>query len=272
MSTCTERAFRAVQAGPPLAVWTCGQRSLAAQLAGRYLPATATRGQILTPAVASQLVDSFTRPGDLVADPAAGPGVLLVEAASAGRRRAGLTASQAEADLARANLTRALTALQRERAMVRQGDERYPQAHLDECVGQVQLAATRLPEPAAVSGQTAGGSVLGSLRGPAYETALGQLLTGCAALLSPEGTLAVVAASPVTGGVLSDLPGLVIRVAARAGLAYIQHIVAITALIRDCRLFPYRADGVFAPLGTPRDHLDVLVFSRLRPAAEPETR
>jgi len=272
MITCTERASGTVPAGPPLAVWTCGQRSLAAQLAGRYLPATATHGQILTPVLAAQLVESFTQPGDLVADPAAGPGILLVEAASAGRRCAGLTASQTEADLARANLARALSPLQRERATVRQGDERYPQAHLDGCVGQVQLAATRLPEPAAVSGRAAGGSVLGSLRGPAYETALGQLLTGCAALLSSEGTLAVVTASPVTGGVLSDLPGLVIKVAARTGLASIQHIVAITALIRDSRLFPYRADGVFAPLGTPRDHLDVLVFSRLRPAAGLEAR
>jgi tetratricopeptide (TPR) repeat protein len=61
MITCKERVSGTVPAGPPLAVWACGQCSLAAQLAGCYMPATATRGQILTPAVASQLVDSFTQ-------------------------------------------------------------------------------------------------------------------------------------------------------------------------------------------------------------------
>jgi modification methylase len=262
MITCTERASGTVPAGPPLAVWATGQRSLAAQLAGRYLPATAACGRILTPALARQLVDSFTRPGDLVADPVAGPGVLLVEAGAAGRRCAGLAGSQAEADLARANSARALTPRQCESIRLRQGDERHIHAHLDDCLGQVQLAATRLPEPAGTGGGLPASGVLGTLRGPAYEAALSQLLAGCAAILHPEGTLAVVTTSPVTNGVLTDLPGLVVRVAARVGLAYIQHIIAITALIRDSRLLPYLADGVLAPLGPPRDHLDVLVFAR----------
>jgi hypothetical protein len=94
------------------------------------------------------------------------------------------------------------------------------------------------------------------------------MLAGWAVLAQPGGTVAVVTTSPVTGGLLTDLPGLVIRLAARAGLAYTQHIIAITALIRDSRLFPWLADGVSAPVGTPQDHLDVLMFTRLRPANE----
>jgi modification methylase len=87
MSTCTQLP---VPAGPPLAVWACGQRSLAAQLAGRYLPATARQLALLTPEIARHLTEAFTRPGDLVIDPLAGPGILLAEAAAAGRRAAGL--------------------------------------------------------------------------------------------------------------------------------------------------------------------------------------
>jgi hypothetical protein len=155
---------------------------------------------------------------------------------------------------------------------------------LDQYHSKAALVATRLPAPAppagsdpppagsdpvpTVDGDPAVTRWLGSLRGPAYETALGQMLAGWAVLPRPDGTVAVVTTSPVTGGVLTDLPGLVIRLAARAGLAYTQHIIAITALIRDSRLFPYLADGVFAPLGPPHDHLDVLIFTRPRLAGE----
>ena len=263
------RTLLPVPAGPPLAVWACGQRSLAAQLAGRYLPTTACQPDLLTPEVARHLVEAFTRPGDLVIDPLAGPGILLTEAAAAGRRAAGLITGDRDVDLARANLVKALTAGQLRYAAIRRGAEQHPGVFLDQHHGQAALVATRLPAPApAAGGDPAVSCWLGSLRGPAYETALGRMLEGWAVLARPGGTVAVVTTSPVAGGVLTDLPGLVIRLAARAGLGYTQHVIAITALIRDSRLFPYRADGVSAPLGTPHDHLDVLVFTRLRPAGE----
>jgi hypothetical protein len=59
----------------------------------------------------------------------------------------------------------------------------------------------------------------------------------------------IVTASPVSDGVLTDLPGLVVKAAARAGLGYTQHIIAITALIRDSRLMPWEPDGEHGPLG-----------------------
>lgn len=265
MITCTYGtpgdAGQAVPAGPPLAVWACGQRSLAAQLADRYLPATTAYGQAFTPDLARQVIAGFTSPGDLVIDPIAGPGVLLVEAACAGRRSVGLTAAQRELDLARANLAKALTATQLQTARVHRGDELHLTCHLGELAGCAQLLATRLPEPIRPGADPAG-SVLGLLRGPAYEAGLERFLLGAATLLRPGGTVVIAATSPVTDGILTDLPGMVIRLATRAGLAYIQHIIAVTALIRDSRLLPWPADGVFSPPGAQRAHEDVLVFTR----------
>lgn len=258
--TASSAARQAVPAGPPLAVWACGQRSLAAQLAGRYLPATATRRPFLTPALASQILDAFSRPGDLVADPIAGPGILLAEAAAAGRRCVGLVAGQADADLVHGNLAKALSPGQLRLAQLRQGDERHVGTNLDEHHGQVQLIATRLPGPG-----TSDTSALGPLRGLAYENALSQVLTGCTVLLRPGGSFAVVTVSPVSGGVLTDLPGLVVKAATRAGLSYTQHIIAITALIRDSQLMPWEPDGEHGPFGEVRAHEDVLVFTRPRP-------
>jgi modification methylase len=114
------------------------------------------------------------------------------------------------------------------------------------------------------------GSVLALLRGPAYESALERVLLGCAALLRPDGTIVVVTTSPVASGTLTDLPGLVIRVAGRIGLAYIQHIIAVTAQVKDSRLLPWPGDGVLGTLGADRAHEDVLVFTRRTSTTGPE--
>jgi hypothetical protein len=98
------------------------------------------------------LIEALTRPGDLVIDlvidPVAGPGILLAEAVAAGRRAAGLISGDREAELARANLVKALTPGQLRYAAIRRGDEPHPGVFLDQYHGKAVLVATRLPAPA----------------------------------------------------------------------------------------------------------------------------
>jgi hypothetical protein len=267
-------------------VWACGQHPPAWQFAGRYLPATAGQHQAVTPELARQVITSFSRPGELVIDPLAGPGIVLAEAAAAGRRSAGLEADPRCADLARANLARALTTAQLQLTELREGDGPHVAVCLDHLRGAASLIATRLPAPgsqAASAGEAdSAGCPLGSLRGPAYESALAGMLSGCRALLRPGAVLAAVTASTHRDGRLIDLPGQMIRLASRAGLTYTQHIIALTAAIRGDCLHPWPRSAETGRGPSDREtsaepvthrsvHEDVLVFARPWPSRPPVT-
>ncbi|WP_243793793.1 site-specific DNA-methyltransferase [Saccharopolyspora gloriosae] len=68
----------------PGSAWDTGTAAPDRQIADRYLGATRA-DPALTPAVARQIITTYTTPGDTVCDPNPGPGLVLAEAIRTGR-------------------------------------------------------------------------------------------------------------------------------------------------------------------------------------------
>ncbi len=95
-------------------------------------------------------------------------------------------------------------------------------------------------------------------------------LAACVALLRPGGLLVTITRSQQHGGQLVDLAALTVRAAEQAGLAYLQHVVALLAPVRAGQLRPsvtaWRRRTLRARLARGERaqlpvHADVLVFS-----------
>jgi len=239
----------------PLAVWPCAQTSAQYQRAGRYLPASSSHPGKMLPELARRLVAEYCPPGGLVADPMCGVGTTVVEAAALDRHAVGVELEPRWAELARANLTYALPAEQAELAAVRVGDARRLPALLGDVAGRVDLVVTSPPYgcDAGVIDRPAwraGGRLcrsdtlnysrdpanLGHARGQAWQSAIGEVLAGCAWLLRPGGLLVTVTKNTRRSGRLNDLAATAVQLAEQAGLCYLQHIIALHAAVRDSGL------------------------------------
>ena len=76
--------------GKPVALWPTGQRSDAAQRAGRYDPDAAKHPSRLLSDVAARIITQYTQPGQRVLGLFCGSGTSVVEAVYAGRDAAGI--------------------------------------------------------------------------------------------------------------------------------------------------------------------------------------
>jgi DNA modification methylase len=222
------------------------------QRAGRYLPScTAHPGKML-PELARRVVTEYSSQGDLVVDPLAGIGTSVAEAGLLGRRAFGVEFEARWAEVATENLAHMLSAGQRRRAEVRQGDARRLGDLLGSRVGKVDLVVTSPPYACDAGvidkpGWLAGGRLcpsetlnysedranLGHARGEAYAEAMGEIYAACHAVLRPGGRLVVVTKNSRRRGRMLDLAGVTVSLAADAGFAYIGHVIALHAAIRD---------------------------------------
>jgi modification methylase len=279
----------------PLAVWPCAQTSAQYQRAGRYLPASTAHPAKMLPELARRIVAEYSPPSGLVVDPLCGIGTTLVETAALGRRAVGVELEARWAELARANLAFALADQQARRGQVRLGDARLLPQVLSDLAGTVDLVATSPPyggdvgmidKPAWLAGGTlcrrdtlnysADRANLGHARGDRYLAELAAVYAGCFEVLRPGGLLVVVTKNLRRRGRVLDLAAITVELASRAGFAYLQHVVALMAAVRDGQLHARpsfwqlaqtrraRARGQPAHLVV---HEDVSVF--VRPQAAP---
>src|SRR6266545_7379277 len=274
----------------PLAVWPCANTSPQYQRAGRYLPASTAHPAKMAPELARRIVAEYSRPGELVADPLCGIGTTLVEAAALGRRAVGVELEPRWAETARANLTHALPPHQAALAEVRLGDARVLPQVLADLAGTVDLVATSPPyacdvgmidKPAWLAGRplcrrdtlnySPERANLGHARGDRYLTELARVYAACFAVLRPGGLLVTVTKNLRRQGRVHDLATVTVQLATQAGFAYLQHVVALLAAVRDGDL---HARPSFWQLTQTREarargqpahlvvHEDVLVFTR----------
>lgn len=90
-----------------MAVWPCLQRTSQWQRHGRYLAASNRHPAKMLPALARRAIETYSDPGDLIADPMCGIGTTLVEAIHAGRPAVGVEIEPRWARLAAANVAHA---------------------------------------------------------------------------------------------------------------------------------------------------------------------
>ena len=130
----------------PLSVWATAQQTARTQRAGRYVEISGHHPAKMLPAIAQRAILSYTKPGDLVADPMCGIGSTLVEAVHLGRDAIGVEYEPKWADLARANVAYARTQGATGHGEVVCGDARHVTGVVDPAVrGLVALVLTSPP-------------------------------------------------------------------------------------------------------------------------------
>ena len=233
------RAASGTGPGVPLSIWP-GLPAPSGTRDGRPC------GGPVTTAAARRVIDTFSRPGDLIA--AAGGSPAVTEAAAAAGRPVLILASGYPPTGPRTGILPALP----------------PSG--DPGAGTADLAIAGCCGPGCCSRPQAGAD-RGAGPGPAF--------AACERALRPGGVLAVTTAgSAVSGGTLTDTAGSVTVAARAAGLIYTQHIVLVYAAIDGDRLAPAAPDpspGTACPGGSPV-HDDLLVFTKPgTPASSPES-
>ncbi|MDH6465732.1 modification methylase [Micromonospora sp. A200] len=277
-----------------LSVWATAQRTGPVQRRGRYVPESVKHPARMLPAIAAHAVNAYTQPGDLVLDPMCGIGTTLVEAVHGGRDAIGVEYESRWSDIADANITHAHDHGATGRASVIRGDATRLRSLLPAALtGQVALVVTSPPYGPTVHGLVRpgadgvakfdnaynDGTDKGNL---AYRDLTGltdgfaQILTGCATLLRPGGTVVVTARPWRKNSQLVDLPSAVIAAGVRAGLTPTERCVALLAAVRDGRLvarpsfFQLQAVRKARTAGTPLHlitHEDVLIFTKVPASA-----
>src|SRR2546430_8337571 len=121
-------------------------RGLLAQRYGRYVAGSAGHRDRTPPDLAATLVHRYSNPDDLIVDPFAGTGTMLVEAVHAGRDGLGLDIESGWVSLARANLALAARQGATGRARVIHADAtRLPARVPTDLRGTVDLILTTAP-------------------------------------------------------------------------------------------------------------------------------
>jgi tRNA1(Val) A37 N6-methylase TrmN6 len=271
-------------------VWVTGQVCSREQRRTRYRPASMAHPGKMLPSIARYLIATYTRPGDIVLDPMAGIATTLVEAMHLGRHGVGVEYEARWADLAAANLHHASTQGAPGSGQMYTGDSRQLPALLPTALhGRIALVITSPPYGPSTHGhvRTPGprrgkvrkvhhryGNDRGNLAHQTHDdlaAGFTTILTGCAALLSPGGHVAVTARPYRRHGELVDIPGMVEAAGANAGLRLIDRCAALIAGVRDGRLIPrasffqmrnIRAAHADADPQWLLQHEDVLLFDR----------
>ncbi len=274
----------------PLSVWATAQQHPRSQRTAHYTPESTAHPAKMLPALARHIITLFTAPGDLVLDPMCGIGTSCVEAAHLGRHALGLEYESRWATIAAANA--ALAARQGATGTIRiltADARRLPAIAPSDTAGKVALVLTSPPYGKATHGQVHadrshgvhkrdyqyghGTDNLARQDLPGLLTGFQQILTGAAALLQPDGIIAITVRPYRQDGELVDLPGAILGIAAAAGLVRADRAVALLTGLRGTRLIPRTTffalhnTRVARDAGTPLHavaHEDVIL---LRPAS-----
>ncbi|MGI5206189.1 DNA methyltransferase [Spirillospora sp. CA-108201] len=229
-----------------------GQQPSRIQRKGRYTSESMAHPAKMLPAIAAQVIATYTEPGDLVIDPMCGIGTTLVEAVHQGRDAIGMEYEAHFAQMTAGNLCQARSQGATGTGQVVHGDARNIATALADLSGTVALVLTSPPYGAATHGQVCTGRDNGGGRidkshhrystdrrnlahRPTAELVMsfGQILTGCTALLRPGGVVAVTVRPFRVAGELVDLPGEVISTAEARGLVLVDRFAALLCGLRD---------------------------------------
>lgn len=229
-----------------------GQRPSRVQRKGRYTAESMAHPAKMLPAIAAQVIATYTEPGDLVIDPMCGIGTTLVEAVSQGRDAIGMEYEAHFAQMAAGNLRYARSQGATGTGQVVQGDARNIATALAERTKAAALVLTSPPYGATTHGwvrtsrDNGGGKIDKShhrystdrrnlAHRPTAElvAGFGQILTGSAALLRPGGVIAVTVRPFRVAGELVDLPGQVITIVEGHGLVLVDRFAALLCGLRD---------------------------------------
>jgi tRNA G10 N-methylase Trm11 len=251
------RLFDQIRSGVQGSVLLTGQTASRDLRRSRYTSASMDHPGKMLPTIARYLINTYTSPGDLIADPMAGVGTTLIEAMHLGRHGIGVEYETRWATLAADNIRHATTQGATSAGDVYAGDARRLPALLPaEVHGRIALVITSPPYGPSTHGhvRTPGprrGKVRklhhrygGDTTNLAYtdhdELAEGftQILTGCAAVLRPGGHVAVTARPYRRHGELIDIPGMVAAAGTAAGLTLVEELIALIAGVRDGVLVP----------------------------------
>ena len=205
-------------------------RGLLAQRYRRYAAGSAGHRDRTPPDLAATLVQRYSTPGDLILDPFAGTGTMLVEAVHASRNGLGMDIEPGWVSLARTNLALAVRQSATGRARIVHADAtRIPTRVPTGLRGEVDLVLTSAPAGASMpayrrGSHRAGGSRIGRI--PA-SVGLGQVLAGCATLLRPGARLAVVLRrDPAHRRLIGGQPSHVLPAGLRGGLDLVDYLFA----------------------------------------------
>ena len=281
-------------------VWLTGQVCSREQRRGRYTPVSITHPGKMLPSIARYAINTYTQPGDLVADPMAGIGTTIVEAMHLGRDGIGVEYEPRWADLAAANIALAQQQGATGTGEILTGDSRRLPAILPAHVhGRISLVVTSPPYGPSTHGlvRTPGprrGKVrkihhrYGSTSNLAYQEpetlaeGFAQILTGVAAVLCDGGHVVVTARPYRRHGELVDVSGMVVTAGTNAGLTVVEECVALIAGVRGGRLIPrasfFQTKNIRTALerGEPQwlaQHEDVVILRRgLKSASSAEPR
>lgn len=257
-ATAPRSSLSATRSPEPLAlaVWPVAQVAPQAQRAGECHPDTFLHPGKMLPELARRIIETYSKPGDLVLDPMCGTGTTLIAAAGAGRRAIGVEIEERWAGVARANLTHALSARAASAVRIEVGDCREAVDLLPDLKGTVDLVATSPPygcdagviapyyersrrkltcsaDGLNYSGDRAN---LGHARGAAYRSEMAKVYAACFELLRPGGLLVSVTKNTRRKGRCYDLLGETVSICEEVGFTYLQHVIAVHAAVRDGQL------------------------------------
>jgi len=285
-------------------VWPVAQQLAREQRRRRYLPESNAHPGKMLPALAREAIRRYTRPGELVLDPMCGIGTTLVEAAHLERHAIGVELEPRWASLAAANIQHAEEQGARGSAIALRGDaRRLGRGLLNEYRDRCSLILTSPPYGPSTHGHVRKHAdrveklndryshnpdnlaLLPARQGPrtrrpAFDSVVAEILAGCARMLEPERGRLVLTVRPYRErGTLIDLPGRLIRLAERNGLAFCSREVALLCGLKDDRLalrasffqlYHQRAGTIERMLLI--GHEDVLVFKRKTSQRRPASR
>ena len=274
-----------------VSVLATGQKPSRLQRQGRYTHESMRHPAKMLPAIAAQVIETFTAPGDLVVDPMCGIGTTLVEAIHLGRDAAGMEYEPHWAQMAAANVLLAQRQGATGTVKLAIGDARTIATAHTSLQGEAALVLTSPPYGSHTHGHVRSGR-RGGDGGPVtkwnhrYSTdrgnlahrsmpellkGFGHILAATSRLLRPSGVIAVTVRPIRVRGELIDLPGLVIDTAHEHGLVLVGRHVALLAGLRDGGLVTRASFFQMLETRRARDkgipacitaHEDLLLFQR----------
>jgi hypothetical protein len=237
-------------------VWLTGQQPSRELRKGRYTPESITHPGKMLPTIARYAINTYTQPGDLVADPMAGIGTTMVEAMHLGRDGVGVEYEDRWAALAAVNIALAAKQGATGAGMVYTGDSRHlPGLLPPQMRGRVALVVTSPPYGSSTHGHVrtpgprrgkvrklhhryGGSSNLAYRDHDTLAAGFTDVLAGCRAILRPGGHVVITARPYRRHGELIDIPGMVVAAGQTAGLELVEECVALMAGVRDGVLVP----------------------------------
>ncbi|MGN9785421.1 DNA methyltransferase [Nonomuraea sp. ZG12] len=263
----------------PLSVWLCSDTAPAGASVKDRPPATdavcGRHRQAVGRELARHLIGTCTRSGGIVADVFTTSETVLVAAAEMGRLGIGCVPRLPVAQHLVGRLREELTADQRAAVRMRPHGPHALREALLGLEGGVELLIAALP-PYPEFGRPVDSAGVSCPACRAEQptlggTQLGRFLEDARHVLAPGGHLAVITTARYERGRLVDVAPGIIRHAARAGLTYLQHVIALRVPVEGDALVVQSGPAELAQLRRAQSaelppvvsvHADVCLFTR----------